>query len=433
MAAKTIARRAEHTWKIAPIAIGLIVALAACEDEKVEREIIRPVWAMKVGDVSAIIENSFPGRAKAENEVNRSFRVSGPLITRPVNVGDEVKEGEVLARIDPQDFEVRLGNIEGQLERAKSELAAMRIARPEDIRSERAALEEAEAALTLAQQDLDRVNRIKEQDSGAIAQAVIDRAVRTKRIAEAEVRRANESLRVAEIGARPEDIAAKEAQIQSLQASVQSAQDDLSYTYLRAPFDGTVVATYVENFEFVQAQQPIVRLLDPASMEFTIFVPENLIGLAPYVETVNVRFDAIPDVEIKGSVKEISKEASQATRTYPVTLIMELPPGAEVLPGMAGKATITAKAPEGSGEVGIDIPATAIFSGEDPAKSYVWVIDETNKTLMRREVEIGRLTNFGVLVKAGLEPGEWVLYKGVNSVREGQQVQIIDEKGESQS
>ena len=407
--------------------------LSACGDEEVTQDVIRPVWAMKVGDVSVLIENSFPGRAKAENEVNRSFRVAGPLITRPVNVGDEVKTGDVIARIDPQDFEVRLGNVEGQLERAKAELAALRIARPEDIRRERAAVQEARAALTLANQDMDRLNTIKAQDPGAVADAMIDRAVEAKRQAEAKVRQAEESLRVAEFGARPEDIAAKEAQIRSLEASVQTAKDDLSYTFLRAPFDSVVVATFVENFEFVQAQQPIVRLLDPSRIEFTIFVPENLITYAPYVETASVRFDALPDIEVKAQIKEISKEASQATRTYPVTLLMDLPPGVEVLPGMAGQASISARLPEGAAGVGIEIPATAVFSAGDLDESYVWVVDDSDRTLSRREVEVGRLTDFGVLVKSGLEPGEWIVFKGVHSVAEGQQVQIIDTQSQGTS
>ena len=409
------------------------ILLTACDDKEVAQEVVQPVWAMKTGDVSAILETNFPGRAKAENEVNLSFRIFGPLITRPVDVGDEVKMGDVVAQIDPQDFEVRLGNVEGQLERAKSELAAMRIARPEDIRYARAAVQEAEAALTLANKELDRLNRIKAQDPGAIAQAAIDRAVKAKREAEAQLLQGKESLRVTEVGARPEDIAAKEAQIKSLGASVQRAEDDLTYTFLRAPFDGVMVATYVENFEFVQAQQPIVRLLDPSSIEFDIFVPESLIVYAPYVQSATVRFDAYPDLEVGATIKEISKEASQATRTYPVTLLMDVTAGIEILPGMAGKATILAELPEGSEEVGTEIPATAVFASNNLGTSYVWVVDETNKTISRREIGVGKLTDFGILVKSGLEAGEWIVFKGVNSLNDGQKVRIIANDPEGQS
>ncbi len=408
------------------MALVVVAALTACEDEEVVQEVVKPVFAMKVGDVSTLIETSFPGRAKAVNEVNLSFRVTGPLITRPVIVGDDVKKGDIIARIDPQDFEVRLGNVESQLERAKAELAALRVARPEDISSARAAVQEAEAAQTLAQQNLDRLNRIKEQDPGAVAEAPIDQAVEARRKAGARLRQARDSLRVAETGARPEDIAAKEAQIRSLEASVQSARDDLSYTELRAPFDGTIVATFVDNFEFVQAQQPIVRMVDPTSMEFTVFVPENLIILARYVTTVTVRFDALPGVEVPASIKEIAKEASQATRTFPVTLLLDVPPGVDILPGMAGQATAAARLPEDSERLGAEIPATAVFSKDDLDKSYVWVVGEADQKLTQREVELGQLTNFGVLIRSGLKAGDWIVTKGVNSLREGQRVQVID-------
>ena len=192
------------------------------------------------------------------------------------------------------------------------------------------------------------------------------------------------------------------------------------------PFDGIVTQTYVENFETVVAKQPILRVLDSSRIEFTIFVPENQITYAPFVQSITVRFDALPDVEVEAEIKEIGKEASQATRTYPVTLVMDQPPNAEILPGMAGQASITAELPEGASQAGIDIPATAVFSAEDIEKSYVWVVDEATKTLGRREVEIGQLTAYGILVRSGLAAGDLIVTKGVNSLTEGQEVRIID-------
>lgn len=173
-----------------------------------------------------------------------------------------------------------------------------------------------------------------------------------------------------------------------------------------------------------------LRLLDPSSIEFVINVPESLIGYAPYGETVLVTFDALPGVEITARVSKLGREASQATRTYPVTLVMEQPEGAEILPGMAGTAVVSSQLPEEARQVGIEIPAPAVFSGEDPAKSYVWIIDETSKTLQRREVTVGRLGSQGILIRSGLAPGEWVVVRGANSVREGQQVRIADFSGE---
>lgn len=411
-----------------------LASLAGCGEEATEDVVpIRPVIAQRVGDVSGLVERDFPGRASAEREVNLSFRVSGPLIIRPVDVGDEVKPGEIVARIDPRDFEVLLRNTEAQLASAEAQLAAMREARPEDIRRAEAEVAKAEAAAKLADQDLTRLLNIQADDPGAVAQSALDRAVDQKSAADAMLSNALEGLQIARTGARKEDIEAKEAEIASLAATVDTASDNLGYTYLKAPFGGIVTQTYVENFETVIAKQPIVRLLDASRIEFTIFVPESQITYAPYVQSIAVRFDALPDVEVEAHIKEIGKEASQATRTYPVTLVMDQPPDAEILPGMAGQASVAAELPESASAAGIDVPATAIFSADDIEKSYVWVVDEAEQTLSRREVETGQLTAYGIMVTSGLEPGDLIVTKGVNSLAEGQEVRVIDAEAGSPS
>jgi len=187
-----------------------------------------------------------------------------------------------------------------------------------------------------------------------------------------------------------------------------------------------VVETYVENFQTVVASQAIVRLLDPSSIEMTISVPENLIGYAGFVTNVSIVFDALPGIAVDASIKEVGSEASQATRTYPVTLVMAQPEGAKILPGMAGKAIIQAKLPESAGKTGISIPASAAFAGSDIKLTNVWVIDPQSKILSRREVEAGEPTSAGLLIKSGLEAGEWIVTAGTHSLSEGQVVKIID-------
>ena len=416
--------------KLRDIALVLlpVVLLSACDSqpESVEKpEVIRPVKAMKVTDVTQMRLRWFPGRAKATREVDLAFRVAGPLITRPANVGDVVKAGDVAAQIDPRDFEVALRNVEGRLEAARAELAAMRQARPEDIRRLKAAVEKAQAANRLGEQEYKRITGIRDEDPGAVSQDMIDRATEQRDRAAAELRRAREDLKIGERGARAEDIAAKDAEIRSLEASVESASDQLGYTHLRAPFDGTIVATYVENFEDVRAKQPIVRLLDTSRIEMTIDISESLISLAPQVKDVTVVFDPFPDREIVAVIKEIGTEASETTRTYPVTLIMDQPEDITILPGMAGKATgrtVEEMAPD---QTSVDIPVSATFTAGSSGQSFVWVIDEQSKTVSRREVKLGQFTDTGVRILEGLELGEWIAIAGVHYLREGQQVRLL--------
>ena len=401
--------------------------LAACEEEVAEVDPIRPVRAVQVGGEISARSSGLPGRAKATQEVNLSFRVAGPLITFPVKVGDEVTASDVLATIDPRDFEVDLENVRGQLERAKSELEAMRIARPEDIQRAQAKVNEAKASVKLAEQELKRLRNIEAQDPGAISQSMIDQAEAQKTANDAQLTSANEELRIANVGARAEDIAAKEAEIRSLQASVQRSADDLGYTKLRAPFDGTIVATYVENFEDVQAKQPILRLLDTSRIEMTVDLPETRISNLPYVSNILVRFDPFPDVEIPAEIKEVGREASQTTRTYPITLIMDQPEGVTILPGMAGRASAEVAVPDTEG---IIIPVSAVFSEGGSPDTFIWVIDEASKVVSRRKVATGEVTQHGITITEGLGAGEWVATAGVHTLKEGQEVRILEDDRE---
>jgi RND family efflux transporter MFP subunit len=364
----------------------LLFALLGCQEEIPQKEMIRMVRAVQVSDPAEFSKRWFPGQAKATQEVDLAFRVAGPLIEYPVNVGDEVPKDQELARIDPRDFEVELRNVQGQLEREK-------------------------AVLKRAEADYERVVRIKKQDPGAVSQALIDRN-----------RQLVESTR---------------ANIRSLQAAVASARDRLSYTYLKAPFNGIVTSTYVENYENVKAKQPIVRLIDHSQIEMIINIPENMIYWADYLKAAGksqrVRFDPYPDLEIKAEIKEIGKEASRTTRTYPVTLIMDQPENVKILPGMAGRATKAVALPGMQDQAGIVIPETAVFSPDDTDTTFVWVIDDQAKTVSKREVKAGELLDTGIAITDGLEPGEWIATAGVHYLQEGQQVRILSESAKEVS
>ncbi len=354
------------------IAGGLLVLGCAPEPETAKPP--RSVKAMQVVAPSTIGSRSFPGRAEAGQEVNLSFRVAGPLIELPVDVGDRVKRGDVVARIDPTDFGSAVAGLEGQLQAAQ-------------------------AAANRAQADFARIDKTFREDPGATTEMALDRARQLRDSTAATVR--------------------------GLRATVEGARNQLSYTSLSVPFDGEVVETYVENFETVIAKQPILRVVDPTRIEFTISVPENQIVYAPYVTGATVSFDALPGVELPAVIKEIGKEASQAARTFPVTLAMDQPEGAEILPGMAGEALIEADLPEESARIGIQIPTTALFAEDDPEKSYVWVIDQATNTLERREVDPGDFSEFGVLIKSGLQAGEWVVVAGASLLSAGEEVSIL--------
>jgi RND family efflux transporter MFP subunit len=340
----------------------MAASFTGCREEVVEKEVIRPVKVFKAGNtLSSLSGRSFPGRAAANEEVDLGFEVAGVLIERPVDKGDEVKKGQLLARLDPRDF--------------KNELAAARAER-ERAKAYRDRIAEALKARAVAKQDLDDAEaRLKEA------------------IAREEIKR-------------------------------KALEDSNIY----APYDGVIAFTYFDEFKRVQAKEKVLRLLDISKIKFTVDLPEGLISYVPYVKEVGVEYDVFPDRKIPASIKEVGTEASQTTRTYPVTLIMEQPEDIKILPGMAGKASGRSDQPPIASMQGIEIPLAAIFTPETEKQDYVWVVNQSTQTVNRRKVKTGALTIEGIIITEGLDLNELVVTAGVHYLKEGQKVQIYNEK-----
>jgi RND family efflux transporter MFP subunit len=403
-----------------------VLALAGCREPAAEKEAVRPVRAIKVGDVKALQGREFPGRATAKDEVDLSFQVSGPLVSLPVDVGSNVKKGDVIATIDPRDFQAALDSADANLSVAKSNLLAMqRGARPEEVEQLKAAVAEAEATAKQAQAEFDRNAELLKR--GVVTRAEYDMALARRDRTVAQVKKAKEDLNIGLKGARPEDVEAKQAEIRALEAAVENAKNQLDYTILAAPFDGSVAARYVDNFQTVQAKQPVVRLLDVSRIEVTVQVPESLISLVPRVKKAICRFDAFPGKEFVGQVTKIGSEASQTTRTYPVTVEVSQSKDSQVLPGMA--ATVRAQPEQGDKvtDEGLVVPPSAVFTADAGQQSYIWVVGEGSQKATRRAVKTGRLTPVGLAITEGLKRGEWVVTAGVHSLRENQEVTILQE------
>lgn len=408
---------------------GLVMAFFfnSCgkEEEKApETKVVRPVKMMTITTGGERLKRSFPGTVRASQRVDLSFQVSGPLTELQVEEGQEVKKGDLLARIDPRDFEVKLRNAKAKLATSRATLKAMKQARPEDIKRLEAKVSKAEAALKLAKSDYDRVMRIKKQDAGAVSQGMVDKALEKRDRAEAEVRDAKQELRIGKLGARPEDIQAKEAEIRSLKANVDAAKDQLGYTYLRAPFSGTIAKRYVDNFQKVQAKEPILSLQDISQIEILVDVPEDIMAGAKKTRAADtvVEFAAAPGKRFKVKLKEYSTEADPKTQTYRVVLTLPAPENINIFPGMT--ATVSgARSQKGSSR--IVIPAIAVVADHDGV-SNVWIIDKETMTSKKRKVRTGNLTGKdSIEILDGLNSGEMIAIAGVSRLREGMEVRPL--------
>jgi len=403
-----------------------VVATTGCGSGSDDAEVPRPVRAVKVADVAGFRSRTFPGRAEAVDEVDLAFRVSGQVINLPIRVGDQVAEGDLLAALDPIDYRTALNLARGNLQRAEAELAAMKAgARPEEILQLQAGLSEAESGLQRAEAEHQRNVTLRER--GAISQSELDLSRTMRDRAAAQLKTAQEALRIGQVGARKEDILAKQGEIKALEAQVTDAENRLSFTSLTAPFEGGVAARFVDNFQTVQAQQPILRLLNTASVKVVVQVPESAISLAPLVEKVTCWFDAFPDREFEGRVFEIGTEATRATRTFPVTVLIEQPEDVKILPGMAGRVQAVVDDDISIDQHQLTVPIGAVFTPDTERQSYVWLVDESSQTVSRRVVKTGAIAATGLAILEGIQPGDWVVTAGVHSLREGQRVRLMTE------
>ncbi len=215
-------------------------------------------------------------------------------------------------------------------------------------------------------------------------------------------------------------------------AQLEDARNRLVDTSLKAPFDGVISKRFVENFQKVQAKEPIVNLQDITRIEILVNVPELLMAdlRNNKDQKVHAIFDSIPGKEFELGVKEYSTQADPATQTYQVVLVMDQPAEANILPGMT--AMVTAQAGQEADAVTqtIIIPAIAVMDapGDEP---FVWLLDKEQSTVHKTEVSIGRMEGSeNIFVKEGLKGGETIIIAGITQLEEGMKVRPWEKQRE---
>lgn len=226
----------------------------------------------------------------------------------------------------------------------------------------------------------------------------------------------------------------KKARRDIAEADAERAQKALNDTYLRAPFAGVIAITHVDNFQDVNAKQPIVSLQDPSDLEVVINIPENSIlrttGNADERPDINprARFDALPDKLFALDLKEFATQADPNTQTFEVVLIMNKPDELNIMPGMSVSVMASLPRREQGGGVTV-VPATSVFADrEGGTDQFVWVVNETDMTVGRRAVTIGGLRGTSVEVLSGINNGDRIVTAGVHYLEEGQQVSLLQKR-----
>ncbi|AZO47666.1 efflux RND transporter periplasmic adaptor subunit [Mesorhizobium sp. M4A.F.Ca.ET.022.05.2.1] len=307
------------------------------------------------------------GEIRPRLESDLGFRVSGKLVERMAEIGSTVNKGEVLARIDDQDYRNRLLSAEA------------------DVAAAQAVLVEASAAEA-------RIGALLAK--GFTTRASYDATLKNLRSAEAKLKSAN--------------------------IAYEMAKDQLGYTELHADFDGIVTATGAEAGQSVNVGQMVARVADPNSRDAVFSIAEAAFANTPDTKRppkVTVSLLSNPAITATGTVREIAPVADAATRTFEVKVSLEGAPdemrfGASV----AGRAEI-------AGAPVVMLPGSALFDKD--GRPAVWVVTATSAVELR-PVAIARYETDRVVVRDGLAKGDIVVTAGVNRLREHEKVRIVE-------
>jgi RND family efflux transporter MFP subunit len=346
------------------IVVLLILALAACGKGPAPLEPVRAVKVMTVGESSATTDLEFSGEVRARIESNLGFRVAGKLLSRPAEVGQRVKAGQLLAHIDPQDY--------------------------------RATADAAEAQLVAAQTNRDVAGADFKRYQDLHAQGFISLAELQRR----------ESVYIS-------------AQAQWKQAQAQSSVQGNQSGYTRLLADGAGIVTSVDASagQVVAAGQPVVRLALDGPRDVVFSVPEDKLGLLKTGDKVKVRLWVNGKV-LEAVVRDVSASADAVTRTFvakaalPNDAAPVLGSTVSVSLGIAKEAAKTIKLP------------TSALRLEAGATS-VWVFDPNTMTVKAQAIQVNTAEGNEAVVSSGLQNGDQVVLSGVHVLTAGQKVSVF--------
>ncbi|MHC1775598.1 MAG: efflux RND transporter periplasmic adaptor subunit [Lentimicrobium sp.] len=219
------------------------------------------------------------------------------------------------------------------------------------------------------------------------------------------------------------------AEYTNAKAKFENAENTLSDTKLLAPFAGFVEKKHVENYQKIQAGEPIIKLVNPNLVNVKFTLPESGINLLRSMTSMQVEFETLKGKKFEAKVKEYV-DASPDGSGIPVTVVITDPTFSEfknqVSTGFSCSITINTPGPSGENQV-IAIPVNAVFGDVKTNQKSVWIYNASSKTVSRKSIELGQLlSNKDVEVKSGLTGGETIVVAGVNNIYEGEQVNILE-------
>ncbi len=402
--------------------LGLLMAsLAGCDEQASltkddGSKQPRPVKSVIVGKATASFKRSYPAFVLPAKQALLSFRASGKLIELPIRAAQKVRKGDVLAKLDPRDFEAEVNRLISQLDQAKAKLIEMQKGgRVEDVASLQANINAANSQFRAAQQQANRTKKL--YDKGIVAKAKQEQDLSAVEVARAQLRVAQQELKKGKAGAREEQLAQQKAVIRGYETQLTSAEDTLRDATLRAPFNGIIAKREVDNFANVQANETIAILHQLETVHLVFDVPGPDVSLlADHAKSLvtEAQLDSMPGNSFEAKLVEFSTQADPATQTFRGRVSISPPKGGAVLPGMSGQIFIEDKSKEARSFL---IPSIAV-TAEPDGKPFVWVVGKPNNEVSKRYVITGEARGEDIIISKGLKPRDIVVTAGISLLRD---------------
>ncbi len=307
-------------------------------------------------------KRAFTGTLQPRYQTSMAFRVAGKIAERLVEVGQPIKKGQVLFRLDPEDMELQL-----------------RVAEADQISTE------SQWKQTAAEES--RLTKLR--SSNSISQSEYDLGLANRDVAKARVDAANRRLKL--------------------------ARNQRTYCDLLADADGLVTAIQAEAGQVVNVGQAVLQLTQTNELEAVVSLPENLISEAKAQNAV-ATFWSMPSIELPAELRELSPMADPLSRTYDAKFRLN-----KTLPEMAIGMTVSI-AWNPINEDGICIPIASIAARNQ--SPVVWKIDATSGSVVPVPIEIKEYRNESAVVRGGFQSGDRIVSAGVQRIDEKSKVRV---------
>jgi multidrug efflux system membrane fusion protein len=350
------------------LSLGVALALGACSKSEAPLEPVRAVKVMTIGVETFQSGHEFAGEVKPRIESRLGFRVAGKIVRRQAELGQHVKAGQVLAQLDPQDYQLAA-------DAARAQLAAATTNRD------------------LAAADYKRYAALKDQNF----------------ISGAELERRDTTLKAAQ------------AQLDQAKAQLSSQGNQAAYTSLVADVSGVITSIDAEPGQVVTAGTPVVRIAQDGPRDVLFSVPEDKVAAIKPGSEVTVRVWT-DNSALAGKVREVGASADPVTRTFPVKVALD----EGTAPALGATVSVTPRALSMAGTPVIKLPTSALR--QEGKGSAVWVLDKATMTLKSQPVVIATADGNDAVVAAGLQPGMLVVAAGVHVLSPGQKVTIYQDR-----